>query len=129
MRVLVTAATRYGSTGEIAATFGREIARHGVPTMVVAPGEVADLDEVDAVVLGSAVYAGHWLEPATVLVDRCGPAWASRSVWLFLSAPVGDPARKLVQRGGFRSRAEIAARAAGIAEALLAASAAGSPGR
>jgi menaquinone-dependent protoporphyrinogen oxidase len=43
------------------------------------------------VVLGSAVYAGHWLKPARDLVARCGPALAARPVWLFSSGPVGDP--------------------------------------
>jgi menaquinone-dependent protoporphyrinogen oxidase len=42
-------------------------------------------------VLGSAVYAGHWLQPARELVDRCGSELAARPVWLFSSGPIGDP--------------------------------------
>ena len=49
------------------------------------------MDGYDAVVLGSAVYAGHWLKPARDLVARRGPALAARPVWLFSSGPVGDP--------------------------------------
>jgi hypothetical protein len=47
----------------------------------------------DAVVLGSAVYAGHWLKPARALADRCAAALRARPVWLFSSGPVGDPAK------------------------------------
>jgi menaquinone-dependent protoporphyrinogen oxidase len=43
------------------------------------------------VVLGSAVYAGHWLEPARELAERHAEALAARPVWLFSSGPVGDP--------------------------------------
>jgi menaquinone-dependent protoporphyrinogen oxidase len=43
------------------------------------------------VVLGSAVYAGHWLKPAKELVDRSGAALATKPVWLFSSGPVGEP--------------------------------------
>jgi hypothetical protein len=32
--------------------------------------EVSDLDRFDGVVLGSAVYMGHWLEPARKFVER-----------------------------------------------------------
>ena len=42
-------------------------------------------------VLGSAVYAGHWLKPAKELVEREAGALAQRPVWLFSSGPVGDP--------------------------------------
>jgi menaquinone-dependent protoporphyrinogen oxidase len=42
-------------------------------------------------VLGSAVYAGHWLKPARELVGRLGTVVADRPVWLFSSGPVGDP--------------------------------------
>ena len=46
---------------------------------------------MDAVVLGSAVYAGHWLKPARELIDRMGPQLAERPMWLFSSGPVGNP--------------------------------------
>jgi menaquinone-dependent protoporphyrinogen oxidase len=43
------------------------------------------------VVLGSAVYAGHWLKPARELVDRHARDLAARQVWLVSSGPIGDP--------------------------------------
>jgi len=90
MKVLVTAATKYGATGEIAEAIGEVLREHGLDTTVGPPGD-ATVDGYDAVVLGSAVYAGHWLKPARELVDRAGDALAARPVWLFSSGPVGDP--------------------------------------
>lgn len=98
MTVLVTAATKYGATGEIAHAIGAALAERGVPTVVLPPEEVDGLGAYDAVVLGSAVYAGHWLPSALALVDR--GTWSGRSVWLFSSGPVGDPARSLTQKMG-----------------------------
>ena len=99
-RVLVTAASRHGSTAGIARAIGEELARHGLTAVVLAPDEVGSIEEYDAVILGSAVYSGHWLEPAKELISRSAAALASRPLWLFSSGPVGDPSRKLVQSMG-----------------------------
>jgi menaquinone-dependent protoporphyrinogen oxidase len=90
MKVLVTAATKYGATGEIAQAIGEVLREHGLDTTVGPPGD-ATVDGYDEVVIGSAVYAGHWLKPARELVERSRDALAARPVWLFSSGPVGDP--------------------------------------
>jgi menaquinone-dependent protoporphyrinogen oxidase len=90
MKVLVTAASRYGATGEIAEAIGEVLRERGLDA-TVGPPEAATVDGHDAVVLGSAVYAGHWLKPARELVERQRDALAARPVWLFSSGPVGDP--------------------------------------
>jgi menaquinone-dependent protoporphyrinogen oxidase len=91
MRVLVTAATKYGATAEIAAAIAEVLDEHGLEATVLPPDQVEEVDGYDAVVLGSAVYAGHWLKPARELVERHAGALAGRPVWLFSSGPVGDP--------------------------------------
>ena len=97
MNVLVTAASANGATGEIAQVIGDVLAARGLLTMVIPPEQVGDVTDYDAIVLGSAVYTGHWLEPAKELVRRSGDGFAGRPVWLFSSGPVGDPTRALVQ--------------------------------
>lgn len=91
MRVLVAAASKHGATGEIARAIGDGLAERGIEVTVVPPEEVGAVDGYDAVVLGSAVYAGHWMKPAKELVDRSGPVLGARPVWLFSSGPIGDP--------------------------------------
>ena len=91
MRVLVTAATKYGATTEIARVIGEVLDEHGLEPTVLPPERVEEVDGYDAVVLGSAVYAGHWLKPAKELVERHAGGLAGRPVWLFSSGPVGDP--------------------------------------
>ena len=91
MKVLVTAATRHGSTEEIAALIARVLRLRGMDTVELPAADVEDMSEYDAVVLGSAVYAGHWLAPATSLVSRFQAQLAELPVWLFSSGPVGFP--------------------------------------
>ncbi len=98
--VLVTAASRYGSTAEIAHAIAATLRRRGLSADVMAPEEVEDLEGYDAVVLGSAIYAGHWLPAARDFATRHAEALSSRPVWLFSSGPVGNPARRLVQQMG-----------------------------
>lgn len=100
MRVLVTAASKYGSTEEIARAIGRSLGERGLDVEVARPEEVDGIAGFDAVVLGSAVYAGHWLDAAKDLVDRSGEALRALPVWLFSSGPVGDPSRKMVEKMG-----------------------------
>lgn len=91
MRVLVTAASKHGGTAEMAGWIGQRLEREGLDVVVAPPSDVASLDDVDAVVLGSGIYAGHWLQPARHLVERLGRGLAARPVWIFSSGPVGDP--------------------------------------
>jgi menaquinone-dependent protoporphyrinogen oxidase len=100
VKVLVTAASRYGATAEIADAIGKTLADRGFDVTILSPEDVAALDDYDAVVLGSAVYTGHWLDAARALVTRCSAGLATRPVWLFSSGPVGDPSRRLVQKMG-----------------------------
>lgn len=96
-RVLISAASRHGSTREIARVIGDTLAGQGIEVDIVPPDAVDSIADYDAVVLGSAVYTGHWLVPARDLVGRFREELATRSLWLFSSGPVGDPARKLTE--------------------------------
>jgi len=97
MKVLVTAASMHGATAEIAQAIARTLSEQGLAVTVLPPGDVASVEEYDAVVIGSAVYVGHWLDAAKDLVNRCRDELVTRSVWLFSSGPVGDPAGKLAR--------------------------------
>jgi len=96
-RVLVSAASRRGATVEIAQAIGQALSEQGLTVTVVPPGEVRSLDGYDAVIIGSAVYMGHWLDPAKELVNRFHEVLTDRPVWLFSSGPVGKPSGKLAQ--------------------------------
>ena len=91
MKVLVTAASKHGSSLEIATRIGSQLEERGLETVVADPGDIDSLDGIGAVVLGSAVYAGHWLAPAKAFVDRFETILAPIPVWIFSSGPVGDP--------------------------------------
>jgi menaquinone-dependent protoporphyrinogen oxidase len=45
-------------------------------------------------VLGSGVYAGHWLKPAKEFVERHEDALRERPLFLFSSGPVGEPPKE-----------------------------------
>lgn len=91
MNVLVSAASKHGATTEIAEAIGATLSQHGHATSVVAPHEVMHADGFEAAVLGSAVYAGHWMREAKDLIERCQPALVAMPVWTFSSGPLGDP--------------------------------------
>ncbi len=93
MRVLVAAASKHGGTAEIARAIGTALSEARLQTEVRPVDEVTTLEPYDAVVLGSGVYMGRWLEPARRFVERNGPALATRPVWLFSSGPTGVPPR------------------------------------
>jgi menaquinone-dependent protoporphyrinogen IX oxidase len=119
MKVLVTAASKHGATGEIAQAIGDALRDQGLDATVLESEHVDAVDAYDAVVLGSAVYAGHWLKPARKLVARCGSGLAVRpAIVSALRVPEGD----------FRDWAGISGWAVGIATALRSRSPA-TPGR
>lgn len=98
-KVLVSAASKYGATAEIAQAIANVLTDHGIATTVMPPPQVdgGTIESYDAVILGSAVYTGHWLGAAKDLVARSDGPLAARPVWLFSSGPVGDPAGKFAR--------------------------------
>jgi menaquinone-dependent protoporphyrinogen oxidase len=91
MHVLVTAASKHGATAEIAVAIAASIEEAGHHAVVARPEELLSIEGYEAVVLGSAVYAGRWLEEARGFVKRHRGALAKLPVWLFSSGPLGDP--------------------------------------
>ena len=92
MKILVTAATRHGSTREIATLVAGILEDAGVETDVPEPADVMSLAGYDGVVIGSAVYMGRWLDPARQMIERCQGEFPGRHVWLFSCGPLGEPA-------------------------------------
>jgi menaquinone-dependent protoporphyrinogen oxidase len=96
-RVLVVAASRHGATAEIAGALARDLAdcpagRAAALSAVAAPAEQRPSPvPYEAVVLGSAVYAGRWLDPARQYAALYADSLRARAVWLFSSGPVGGP--------------------------------------
>ena len=93
MRVLVTAASKHGSTNDIVHAIASALAAREIDADIWSIDAVDALDGYDAVVLGSASYMGHWLEPAQLFVHRLAAELSERPVWLFSSGPLGEPAK------------------------------------
>jgi menaquinone-dependent protoporphyrinogen oxidase len=91
MNVLVTAASKHGATTEIARVIAESLREAGLTVDLRDLNETPDPATYDVVVLGSAIYAGRWLDPARSFVERHGAALAQRPTWIFSSGPVGDP--------------------------------------
>jgi menaquinone-dependent protoporphyrinogen oxidase len=91
MRVLVTVASRHGSTREIGAEVAGVLREAGHTVDEIEPDDVEHVFGYDAVVLGSAVYVGRLAVALRDLVERQGAHLRSMPVWMFWSGPVGDP--------------------------------------
>lgn len=89
MRVLVTYATKHGSTRGIAEAIAATISGHGIAAEVLPVEDVGEIGSYDAVVLGSAIYMGRWLKEATEFTRRHRASLAERPLWLFSSGPLG----------------------------------------
>ena len=92
MKVLVTVASKHGATAQIGEVIADTLRNAGLPVATRQPEEVTSVDEYDAVVFGSAVYAGRWLAQARSFSQRFATELASRPTWVFSSGPLGDPA-------------------------------------
>ena len=95
MKVLVTAASKHGTTAEIAEAIAKVLRAAQLEVDVIPPDEVQTIVDYDAVVLGSGVYAGHWMQPARAFAERHAVALQETTVFLFSSGPIGDPPRPL----------------------------------
>lgn len=97
VRILVTAASRHGATAEIAVALAAGLADPGagpsgaIEAVAVPVDQRPDPAGFDAVLLGSAVYAGHWIDSAREYATTHAAVLRQRPVWLFSSGPIGEP--------------------------------------
>ncbi|MDP8928491.1 MAG: flavodoxin domain-containing protein [Actinomycetota bacterium] len=94
MRMLVTYASKYGATEEIAARIARTLDAAGHRTTVRPIG--GDLGRYDAYVIGSAVYLRKWLSGARKAVRRSRVALAG-STYGVGSVVLSQPRKNLSQ--------------------------------
>lgn len=89
-KILVTYASKYGATKEIAERIGDVLNQTGLQVDVFPIDGRRDLTSYQAVILGSAVYIGKWQKEAVAFVQIHEKALSERPVWLFSSGPTGD---------------------------------------
>jgi menaquinone-dependent protoporphyrinogen oxidase len=92
-RVLVTYASKMGSTQEIAEAIGRELEVFGIQVTVAPCADKVSPEDFDGVIIGSAIYTRRWLKAATKYLKRNAPRLERHRTWLFHSGPCGEGAR------------------------------------
>jgi menaquinone-dependent protoporphyrinogen oxidase len=89
-RTLVSAASRHGSTAEIAEHIAKRISSHGVPVTLVGAEDLWRVSGYRAVVIGSAIYEGAWLPSARYATGLAVKAKPRPDVWLFSTGTQGN---------------------------------------
>jgi len=88
-KVLVTYASKYGATAEIAEKIGQVLCQAGLQADILPVKEVKDLTRYDAVILGSAAYVGQWRKEAAGFLQANETTLAQRPTWIFSTGPTG----------------------------------------
>ncbi|MGW5735947.1 MULTISPECIES: flavodoxin domain-containing protein [Streptomyces] len=92
VKVLVSYATKNHSTAEIARTITEVLREQGLESDTRHVTQIGDVRAYDAVVLGSALYAGRWLRDARRFARHNARALDQTPVWLFSSGPLDTSA-------------------------------------
>ena len=98
-RILVAYASKHGATTEIAKKIGEILQEAGLNVSVLSAEQVSDLTPFDAVVLGSAVYAGSWRKEAVKFLETYASSLATIPVWFFSSDPTGEGDPNTLMKG------------------------------
>ena len=95
--VLVTYGSKFGATAEIAEKIAEVLRNRGLNASLMPASTVGNLNAYNAVVLGSAVYTGHWTKEAIDFLTSHEDDLSTRPVWFFSSGPTGqgDPVERL----------------------------------
>ena len=89
-KILVTYASKYGATREIAEKIGEVLHQAGLQPDVIPVDGIQNITPYKAVILGSAIYIGKWQKEAVEFLRCNEKSLAERVVWLFSSGPTGE---------------------------------------
>jgi menaquinone-dependent protoporphyrinogen oxidase len=88
--ILVTYASKYGATKEIAEKIGEVLRQADLQADVLPVDDIRDINLYKVIILGSAVYVGKWHKEAVDFLQTNEKVLADRPVWLFSSGPTGE---------------------------------------
>ncbi|RPI79924.1 MAG: protoporphyrinogen oxidase [Chloroflexi bacterium] len=88
--ILVTYASKYGATKEIAEKMGKVLRKEGLHADIAPVDTIQDLNSYKAVIMGSAVYIGKWPKEAENFLRANEKKLAHLPFWLFSSGPTGE---------------------------------------
>lgn len=86
--VLVTYATRYGSTREVAESIAATLQKQGLTVEVQAASKVQSVESYSCVVLGTPFYVGQMLKDAKNFLARHQALLQKRPVFVFVVGPL-----------------------------------------
>lgn len=87
-KILVAYASKHGSTEEIAQVIGDGLRSSGHQVDVLDVNQIQSLRAYQVLVLGSAVYSGHWMKEALNFLRT--HHLEELEIFLFSSGPIGD---------------------------------------
>ena len=90
MRILIAVSSKHGATLEIAEAVAETLRARGHGVDICPPDPDLVLRSYDAVIAGSAVYAGSWRPDAVRFLEYRADDLRALPVWLFESGPVGN---------------------------------------
>jgi menaquinone-dependent protoporphyrinogen oxidase len=93
-KVLVVYGSRHGGTQGIAERIGEVLRTEGLDADVRAADHAAAVAGADAVVVGSGVYMGKWLDEPIRFLERNQATLATRPLWLFSSGPLSGSTKE-----------------------------------
>jgi menaquinone-dependent protoporphyrinogen oxidase len=106
--ILIAYASKYGSTREVAERIAQRLQKAGKQAEAKPVGQVADLGQPEAVIVGSALYQGGWLPEATTFVRKNATALSRIPTWLFsvgpLASDVKDDEEQPIELAEFRDK-------------------------
>ena len=82
-RILVSYASKYGATAEIAEKIGQVLQAKGLNVDVLPIKQISNPAAYQAIVLGSSMYIGMWRKPAVKFLSTHQQTLAQKKVWLF----------------------------------------------
>ena len=123
-KILITYASRSGSTAEIAKAIGKTLTQNGAHVDVLAMQDVKDLSSYQAVVAGSAIRKSKWLLEAMQFVqthrtELAAKPFATFTVCITLAMKNGEQYRKGVSEWVAPVRAQVKPLSEGLFAGML----------
>jgi menaquinone-dependent protoporphyrinogen oxidase len=94
MRICIAWGSKLGGTESIALMLAHDLQAHGHDVTACSADDIRRLRDVDAVVVGGALYANRWHRAARQFVARNEDVLRTVPTWFFSSGPLDDSAAR-----------------------------------